>query len=262
MKLSNGRGVVTNDELRRCRYNSFTASFTISGNMLTVYLSYTTAAYSSYSVKREYTLKDAPTETPTPEVSVSYNAVDLGLPSGTLWADRNVGADSPEAYGNYFAWGETSTKSTYNWNTYKWCRGSSYSMTKYCTYRPCGTVDHKTVLDLKDDAAYVNMGTEWRMPTHDEQKELCSQCTWTWTTQNGTKGYKVIGPNGKSIFLPAAGYRYGSNLDDAGSDGSYWSASLYKSDPFDAWYLGFYSSYRSTGSYYRYYGRTVRAVAR
>mgnify|MGYP002516168309 CR=1 FL=1 len=262
MKLSNGEGVVTNDELRRCRYNSFATSFAISGNKLTIYISYTTAAYCSFFVQREYTLKDAPTETPTPEVSVSYNAVDLGLPSGTLWADRNVGADSPEDYGDYFAWGETSTKSTYNWSTYKWCQGSSTSMTKYCTKSSYGTVDNKTVLDLEDDAAYVNMGTEWRMPTYDEQKELRNNCTWTWTTQNGTRGYKVTGPNGKSIFLPAAGYRDVSRLYYAGSYGYYWSASLIESDPHDAWYLFFDSGYRRTSDAYRYRGHTVRAVVR
>lgn len=262
MTLSNGRGVVMNDELRRCRYNSFTASFTISGNILTVYLSYTTAAYSSYSVKREYTFNDAPTETPTSEVSVSYNAVDLGLPSGTLWADRNVGAESSEDYGDYFAWGETEPKSTYNWSTYKWCRGSLDTMTKYCTKSSDGTVDNKTVLDLEDDAAYVNMGTEWRMPTYDEQKELYSQCTWTWITQNGTKGYKVTGPNGNSIFLPAAGYRPYSNLYRVGSYGAYWSASLCERGSDYAWYLSFYSSICGTSIDERPDGRTVRAVAR
>ena len=263
MKLSNGRGVVTNDELRRCRYNSFTASFTISGNILTVYLSYTTAAYSSYSVKREYTLKDAPTETPTPEVSVSYNAVDLALPSGTLWADRNVGADSPEDYGDYFAWGETEPKSTYNLSTYKWCRGSYYTMTKYCTKSSNGTTDNKTVLDLEDDAAYVNMGTEWRMPTSDELKELHNNCTWIWTTQSGTNGYRVTGPNGKSIFLPAAGCRYNSNLYHAASYGSYWTSLLYESYPCSAWLWDFYSGRRGTGGgSLRDFGHSVRAVAR
>ena len=267
MKLSNGRAVVTNDELRRCRYNSFTASFTISGNILTVYLSYTTAAYSSYSVKREYTFKDVPTETPTPEVSVSYNAVDLGLPSGTLWADRNVGADSPEDYGDYFAWGETSTKNTYDWSTYKWCRGSSNTMTKYCTDSYYGTVDNKNVLDLKpldlkDDAAYINMGKKWRMPTDEEQEELESKCTWTRTSQNGAEGYKVTGPNGNSIFLPAAGYRYDSSLGNAGSYGYYWSASLYNSHPNRARYLYFYFGDHYTYYGHRYNGYTVRAVAR
>ena len=195
------------------------------------------------------------------DVLLTYNLVDLGLPSGTLWADRNVGADSPEDYGDYFAWGETATKSTYKWSTYKWCRGSEDTMTKYCTDSSYGTVDNKTVLDLEDDAAYVNMGMEWRMPTTDELNELRNKCTWTWITQNGTNGYKVTGPNGNSIFLPAAGYRYDSSLDRAGSHGYYWSDSLYESYPNDVYCLFFYSSYSSTGSSTRYFGRTVRAVA-
>ena len=194
---------------------------------------------------------------------ILIGAVDLGLPSGTLWADRNVGADSPEDYGDYFAWGETSTKNTYDWDTYKWCRGSSNILTKYCNRSSYGTVDNKTVLDLEDDAAYVYMGTEWRIPTFDEMEELKIKCTWTWTSQKGTKGYKVTGPNGKSIFLPAAGCRNDSSLYDAGSYGYYWSASLHESNPSSAWYLSFYSSDRSTYYYrYRNYGRAVRAVAR
>ena len=196
------------------------------------------------------------------EKGMSLGAVDLGLPSGTLWADRNVGADSPEAYGDYFAWGETEPKSTYNWSTYKWCRGSYDTMTKYCTKRTYGTKDKKTVLDLEDDAAYVNMGTEWRMPTYDEQKELRNSCTWTCTAQNGTNGYRVTGPNGKSIFLPAAGYRYDSSLYNAGSNGYYWSASLYEGDPNSAWGLYFNSGNYFTSGNFRYYGHTVRAVAR
>ena len=186
-----------------------------------------------------------------------YKFVDLGLPSGTLWADRNVGADSPEDYGDYFAWGETAPKSTYDWSTYRWCRGDyDITMTKYCT------VDNKTVLDLEDDAAYVNMGPEWRMPTADEQRELLSECTWVWTTQNGTYGCKVTGPNGNSIFLPAAGYRDGSSIRCAGSRGFYWSSSLYESNPNYARYLDFDSDYHYMNNYGRYYGRPVRAVVR
>ena len=166
-----------------------------------------------------------------------YKYVDLGLPSGTLLADRNVGANAPEAYGDYFAWGETTTKSTYDWSTYKWCQGSETTMTKYCTNSSYGTVDNKTVLDLEDDAAYVYMGTEWRMPTKEEQDELNSECTWMWTLLNKVYGYKVTGPNGKSIFLPAAGCRLDGSLYDAGSYGHYWSASLDESNPFGAWSL-------------------------
>lgn len=206
------------------------------------------------------------------EKGMPLGAVDLGLPSGTLWADRNVGADSPEDYGDYFAWGETSPKRTYNWSTYKWCKGSSDTMTKYCTKSSYGTVDNKTVLDLEDDAAYVNMGAEWRMPTYDEQKELRNNCTWTWTTQKGTKGYKVTGPNGKSIFLPAAGSRDDiertnrySNLDDAGSHGYYWSSSLDESCPNFACFLylsSLYSGIHLASDERRYNALPVRAVAR
>ena len=199
-----------------------------------------------------FSLADAP--------ETEYKYVDLGLPSGTLWADRNVGADSPEAYGDYFAWGETSTKSTYDWDTYKWCQSSNTTLTKYCTNSSYGTIDNKTVLDLEDDAAYVNMGLKWRMPTIDELNELNTECTWTWTTQNGTNGYKVTGPNGNSIFLPAAGYRDDSELYVVGSGGVYWSSTLYESNPVSAQYLGFSLSSHSMYGNSRNYGLTVRAV--
>lgn len=189
-------------------------------------------------------------------------AVDLGLPSGTLWADRNVGADAPEAYGDYFAWGEVKPKDYYYWDSYKWCNGSSTSMTKYCTSSSYGTVDNKKVLDLEDDAAYVNMGSEWRMPTTAEQQELYNNCTWTWTTQNGVNGYKVTSNNGNSIFLPAAGVRNRNYPYDAGSHGHYWSSSLYEGIPSYAYYFLFHSYYYYWQDNNRFYGRTVRAVVR
>ncbi|MBR3075090.1 MAG: Ig domain-containing protein, partial [Bacteroidales bacterium] len=158
-------------------------------------------------------------------------AVDLGLPSGLKWANMNVGATSPEGYGSYYAWGETEPKSNYNWSTYKWCNGSEYTQTKYNTSSSFGTVDNKTVLDPEDDAAHVNWGGSWRMPTKEEQDELRTKCTWTWTTQNGVKGRLVTGPNGKSIFLPAAGLRNDTNLIDVGSKGRYWFSSLYTGYP-------------------------------
>ena len=187
--------------------------------------------------------------------------VDLGL--SVKWATCNVGADSPEDYGDYFAWGETTPKTTYNWSTYKYCKGSSTTMTKYCTYSDCGTVDNKTTLELSDDAAYVNWGGNWRMPTIEEQKELLntSNCTWTWTTQNGVNGYKVTSKkNGNSIFLPAAGYRYDGNLYHAGSDGYYWSSSLYTSGSYSAYFVVFYSSSVDWFCFNRRYGASVRAV--
>ena len=191
--------------------------------------------------------------------------VDLGLPSGTKWATTNVGASSPEGYGNYYAWGETTTKSTYNWSNYKWCNGGPSSMTKYCTSSSYGTVDNKTTLDLSDDAAYVNWGSSWRMPTKAEQDELrnANYTTWTWTTQNGVNGYKVTSKtNGNSIFLPAAGCRNDSILSLAGSYGYYWSGSLNTSSLSYAYHLYCSSSGVDWSSYNRYYGRSVRAVLR
>ena len=194
--------------------------------------------------------------------TITYNAVDLGLSSGTLWADRNVGADSPEAYGDYFAWGEVTPKTEYDWSTYKWCNGDDFSQTKYCTDSSFGTIDGKITLELEDDAAYVNMGSYWRMPTTTEQRELINNCTWTWTTQNGVNGYKVTGPNGNSIFLPVAGYRFSGGLDGAGSYGFYWSSSLNGSSPSYAYHLFFRSYGYYWDNYYRYYGLSVRAVMR
>ncbi len=200
--------------------------------------------------------------------SDGHDYVDLGLPSGTLWATCNVGASSPEDYGYYFAWGETEPydengKTTFSWSTYKWCNGSSSTMTKYCTdssYGNNGFTDGKTELDPEDDAAYVNWGPAWRMPSKDQIDELRTNCTWTWTVKNNVNGYEVKGKNGNSVFLPAAGYRNNSPLYDAGSDGYYWSRSLYESRPLGAWYLSFDSSSIGAFNSRRFYGFSVRPV--
>ena len=130
-----------------------------------------------------------------------YEYVDLGLPSGLKWATCNVGAEKPEDFGDYFAWGETTPKKQYDWRTYKYCKGTDRTLTKYSDCNN-GFID-KTVLDSESDAATVNWGGLWRMPTDVELTELREQCTWTWTIQNGVNGYNVTGPNGNSIFLPA-----------------------------------------------------------
>ena len=203
-----------------------------------------------------------PDEPVTPPDTHEY--VDLGLPSGTLWAKCNVGADNPEDFGGYFAWGETASKDRYDWSTYKWCNGSAYSMTKYCTnsaYGDNGFTDGKTELDPEDDAAYVNWGPSWRMPTFEQQLELIDNCFWTWTTVNGVNGQLGIGPNGKTIFLPAAGSRWNESYNNAGSNGSYWARTLGPSVSAIAYCLYFTSG---TVSWYcdisRYGGFTVRAV--
>ncbi len=199
----------------------------------------------------------------------NYEYVDLGLTSGTLWATCNVGATSPEAYGDYFAWGETiphqanaDGDTIYNWSTYKHCNGSYITLTKYCTNSTYGTVDNQTTLEAADDAVTANWGGTWRMPTRAEQDELCSECTWTWTTLNGVNGYRVTSKEdtSKSIFLPAAGYRDESGLVSAGSYGYYWSSSLRESYPNCAWYLNFLSGRHGTSYSNRYYGYTVRPV--
>jgi hypothetical protein len=188
-----------------------------------------------------------------------HKYVDLGL--SVKWATCNVGSDSPEDYGDYFAWGETKPKSVYDWSTYKWCKGSKTTMTKYCTDRDYGTVDNKTQLDLSDDAAHVNWGGSWRMPTYKEFNELREKCSWTWTTENGVKGYKVVSKtNGNSIFLPAAGYRFSSSLGDAGSRGYCWSSSLGTGSPDGAGFVYFGSSDVGWSNDGRCYGQSVRPV--
>jgi len=153
--------------------------------------------------------------------------VDLGLPSGTLWATCNVGASSPSEYGNYYAWGETSTKTNYTWNTYRYCMGTDETLTKYCSnssYGYNGYTDGIRELEPSDDAATVNWGNAWQMPSADQIVELYngSYTTTSWTTQGGVYGRKITSKsNGKSIFLPAAGWYYYSHIEVAGSVGFY-----------------------------------------
>ena len=173
-----------------------------------------------------------------------------------------MGATTPEEYGDYFAWGETEPKDEYSWSTYKYCNGSSTTMTKYCTGSEYGTVDNKTVLELEDDAANINWGGNWRMPTKTEQDELrdTNNCTWEWITQNGVNGYKVTSKvNGNSIFLPAAGYYY-STLVGVGSEGYYWANNLLSSNSNgpDNLYCGIYGV--GYGAAIRYVGKSVRTV--
>lgn len=168
-----------------------------------------------------------------------YQYVDLGL--SVKWATCNVGANKPEEPGDYFAWGETQPKDYYDWSNYKWCKGSRTSLTKYCDKDSYGIVDKIYVLQLSDDAARVNWGGNWRMPLKSELDELYNSCTWTSTTQNGTKGYLVRGKNGNSIFLPNAGYKYEGSLTDLGAYGNYWSSTVYPY--YDSYGSSIYSTY-------------------
>ncbi len=195
-------------------------------------------------------------------ISNGHEYVDLGL--SVKWATCNVGASKPEEYGDYFAWGETTSQSNnrYYWDSYKLCKGSYTTTTKYCTNTSYGTVDNKTTLELTDDAAHVNWGGSWRMPTKTEQDELKTKCTWVWTTQNGVKGYKVMSKtNGNSIFLPAAGSRRVAPLDDVGTQGNYWSSSLCTNNSYSAYSLFFDWNHANTNdNTHRVSGLSIRAV--
>ena len=191
--------------------------------------------------------------------------VDLGLPSGTLWATCNVGANTPTDYGDYFAWGETQTSNVYYWSSYKYANGDYDKLTKYCNnsyYGDNGFTDNLTTLEASDDAATANWGAGWRMPTRAEFEELQNKnnCTVTWTTQNGINGRLFTGTNGNSLFLPAAGTRWAGYPIDFGSGGRYWSSSLDTGYPGDARYLYFGSGDYYMGYSYRYNGFTVRPV--
>ena len=210
------------------------------------------------SDKATYTHVDCTPNEPTVGTENGYEWVDLGL--SVKWATCNVGANKPEGCGDYFAWGETTTKSNYEWSTYKYCNGSYYSLTKYNRNSSYGTVDNKTTLELCDDAAHANWGGRWRMPTKAEQDELRENCTWTWTTQNCVNGYRVTSrSNGNSIFLPATGYRFGSLFYLAGIGGYYWSSSL-DSRSYIGDLLFFHDIIVDWGGENRYIGCSVRSV--
>jgi len=179
--------------------------------------------------------------------------IDLGLPSGTKWACCNIGAEKPEGYGGYYAWGETQTKSTYNDDTYLYLKNDS-------SYQSIGS----DIAGTQYDVAHMKWGGSWMMPSANQQDELISNCTYEWTTVNGVKGGKFTSKkNGASIFLPAAGYRWDDGLNEAGSYGYYWSSTQSPSYSDCAYDLYFHSG----NAYWYYdldrgYGRTVRPVSR
>ena len=190
-------------------------------------------------------------EKPNNKVINGHKFIDLGLPSGLLWAETNVGASSSIGYGDYFAWGETETKSSYSWSTY--AMGNKYNST-----------DGKTTLDAEDDVATVQWGEGCRMPSRAEFQELYDKCDWSWKSDyqgTGVSGYLVTGPNNHTIFFPASGHRQ-DDIYGRGSIGLYWSSSLVSSNTGNA-----YDHYFSSGDIYpsgnnhRYFGFPVRPVA-
>jgi len=203
-------------------------------------------------------VKDKTPENPN---NIVFESVDLGL--SVEWASCNVGATKPEEYGGYYAWGETEEKDDYSWSTYKWCNGNHTSFTKYCLDSNYGDVDNKYSLEPLDDVAHMLWENNWRMPTIDEVHELMEKCSWMWTSINDVTGQKVTGPNGNSIFFPAAGYKLGSEVTDCSSGGRYWSStldkSLYRTDG-NAYILGFGNTNINANAYRRDRGHSIRAV--
>ncbi|MBQ0070121.1 MAG: leucine-rich repeat protein, partial [Bacteroidales bacterium] len=202
----------------------------------------------------------------------THEYVDLGLPGGVLWATCNVGAEKPEENGLYFAWGETKgyakgESHIFAWSNYDLCNGSYNSINKYCTTSRLGPVDNKIVLEAKDDAATANWGSGWRMPTMQEMEDLLNSayCSWTWKENyngSGVNGYEVkSNSNGNTIFFPAAGHRDDKKLSGESFGGDYGSSSLDPSYSDYAFILSFWSGKAEMkNDYYRYYGRSVRAV--
>jgi hypothetical protein len=186
--------------------------------------------------------------------------VDLGLPSGLLWATCNVGAETPEDYGDYFAWGETQPKDIYDWSTYKYCMGSNNTLIKYCCYSMYGYngfTDNLTTIQSEDDAATANWGSGWRMPTKEEFEELYINTTVTWVTKDGVNGRLFTATNGNSLFFPAAGCRGSNGLYDDGSYGSYWTSLCWDASAFR---LCFGPGFCYNDNAGRDQGRSVRAV--
>lgn len=212
-----------------------------------------------------------PSDNPMDLSVISTEYVDLGLPSGLKWAKCNLGAQTETEYGAYFAWGDTKGYATatdkgggtrrniedvFQWhdvdvnytvvqngqkNGFVWANTPYYSGSSSTDYTKYTPTDGKTVLDQEDDAAHVNMGGNWRMPTATEFQELYDNTTSTWVTIDGVDGRKFTASNGNYIFIPASGDCSGTSFYDRGTSGGYWSSSLYSSNPNYAYLLSFFS---------------------
>lgn len=194
-------------------------------------------------------LRDKRTEQPSDPSNNLLNGheyVDLGLPSGLKWATCNIGANQPEEVGAYYAWGEIETKSEYteaNSKTYSKSMGDISGSPLY-------------------DVASAEWSASWRIPTTSEFRELINECEWQRTVQEGRCGYVVIGPNGKSLFFPAVGYRHGLYVYENGTNGYYWTSEPVESDVYSAYYLYLGASDFYIDSYYRSGGYNVRPVSK
>ncbi|MCQ2744656.1 MAG: DUF1566 domain-containing protein [bacterium] len=213
--------------------------------------------YCSYLILNDMQYEYGSIKSFNTENGIGLEAVDLGL--SVKWANMNIGANTPEGYGNYYAWGETVTKKKYDWSTYFDTKDRGNNFIKYNYRGP------NYILALTEDAAYVNWGEKWRMPTESEYNALIDECTWTWTIQNNVNGYKVTGKNGNSIFLPASGCCNDELLPRGGEGGYYWSSRLKVMNIYDARQanlLYFDNKYLHMSTDNRYYGNSIRAVCK
>lgn len=232
----------------------------------------TTAVLLLYSCSGK-AVQDKEDSQETPATSEFPVAVDLGL--SVKWSNVNLGAKAPEDYGDYFAWGEIETKKDYGWESYKWSNPPYFYLSKYNYDSEYGAVDNKSVLDMADDAARVQLAGKWRMPTKQEVDELVSTkdnngYKWEWKTLNGQSGWSVIYlTNNQSLFLPAAGFKSdNANSLYVGEAGYYWSSALYtgsddvgaEQSPRSAWHLNFFMDTIRPDYGGRQYGFSIRAV--
>ncbi len=232
---------------------TFKMSFTNLKNGTTYFFASCVEVYDTmfYGEVRSFTLKNLP-----------EGGVDLGL--SVCWSENNLGANYSYEYGDYFAWGETSTKATYNWANYKWCViEGNYKLTKYNTKTSNGTVDNKTILEIEDDVAHKYLGDDWHIPSVEDWEELRTMCKWTWKTRGGVNGYLVTSNiTQKSIFIPVAGYKTENTSDYVGYRGFYFLSSISTDYP-DAAYTMSFSYDRVEKEYImnRFIGKPLRTVS-
>lgn len=237
-------------------------SFSLSINSLKYNTTYYYVACTNVQCREYYGEVKSFTTTTEPPAG----AVDLGL--SVYWAATNIGADKPEDYGGYFAWGETETKDDYTWSTYKMCNkvpadvDGIPSFSKYVVNSGCGTVDDKKYLEPEDDVAHLRLGGYWRLPAVNEWDELENKCTWTWKQENGVNGMLVTSNiNGASIFIPFAGYRAGKDTIEVGMSGNYWTLQIYgQLSQFAAIQFIRANSLPTYYTLYRYLGHSIRPV--
>lgn len=199
-------------------------------------------------------------------VEDDHASVDLALPSGTIWATMNVGAEQPEGYGDYFSWGETAPKSSYYADDYQWCdNGQADMCLKYNTRNDCGTVDNLVELESADDPATVLWGAGWCTPSEEQFRELIN-ADYTMMSLENINDVNVMQitsrKNGRVLLLPAAGYKWGTSIYYDGSRGNYWTRTLDADQPWYATDFNYYDGGAAFFGCYRYYGLTIRPVRR